>query len=152
MVTFSVIVGRGEAGAIVCTPLPGMWNLMVSAPETRLASPIASLRVHSLLSHPPLPGSAVELTVRVRSARAGLLAPSAKRPATTSVARKLSAAAAAPTLFGCVALSLDGRSGRSRPPADDPRGAGATSVCRCELVHRLPQLVISSTPSVKLRE
>lgn len=52
---------------MVCGPFPGISNSMVSAPEAALATSIASRKVHSVVSHVPVPGSAVELTVKVEA-------------------------------------------------------------------------------------
>src|SRR3712207_2965266 len=101
MVNCSVIAGSSEAGKMVLTSLPGTLgssgrsNSMVSAPATRLARAIASLRVHSLLLQPPLPGSPTELTVKVRSAWAGL-----------AVSKRLAAKSAASTKPKTKALLL----------------------------------------------
>jgi hypothetical protein len=65
MVTVSVMVGSDEVGLMVLTPPPGILNLMVSAPETRLVTAIASRRVHSVELQPPVPESPVELMVKV---------------------------------------------------------------------------------------
>src|SRR5215211_2730329 len=46
MVTLWVIWGSAEPGEIVCTPLTGMLNAMVSAPRRLFAAWIAALRVH----------------------------------------------------------------------------------------------------------
>src|SRR5829696_760132 len=70
MVTALVIVGRAEAGEMVFTSSPGagpsgMLKLMVSVVGRPLETLIASRRVHSVELQPPVPGSAVELTVKV---------------------------------------------------------------------------------------
>src|SRR5918997_6085080 len=91
MVTGSVIVGRAEAGEMVCGPAPGMLKLMrsttVASLLLALVSWMAALKVHSRanlgptctktpVKHEPSPGllstkSRVELTVKV-AAWAGL--------------------------------------------------------------------------------
>src|SRR3712207_226391 len=67
MVTGSVIRGSSEVGKMVLTPSPGMANLIVSAPSTRLVTAIASRKVHSVLLQPPAPVSEVVLTVKMRA-------------------------------------------------------------------------------------
>src|SRR5437867_6167022 len=57
MVTESVMFERGESGGIVCSPAPGMLNLMVSGPMVLLASLIA-------WRSDPGPRSAVVVTVK----------------------------------------------------------------------------------------
>ncbi len=42
MMTGSVIVGSADVGLIVCTPVPGMRNVMVSVPGLLLANVMAS--------------------------------------------------------------------------------------------------------------
>jgi hypothetical protein len=64
-----VIQGSAEVGAIVQTPFasqpgPVMLKKMVSASGSAFAAVIASRRVHSVTSHPPVPGSAVLLTMK----------------------------------------------------------------------------------------
>ena len=44
IVTASVIAGSGVSGEIVCTPEPGMLNVIVSAPAVPFAATIASRR------------------------------------------------------------------------------------------------------------
>jgi hypothetical protein len=84
MVTASAIAGRDEAGVMVCGPLPGIAKLMVSAPALVLAALIASRKVHSVVLQPPVPGSAVEFTVKMVAAWAGLaITSSIRRPAAT---------------------------------------------------------------------
>src|SRR5215213_751012 len=76
------MVGRTVVGEMVFTPVPGMANLMVSAPAVALACWMAALSVHCL---PDAAGftsqatlerlasgvSAVRLTVKVVAASAG---------------------------------------------------------------------------------
>src|SRR5947209_5096845 len=59
------MLGKVEAGLIVNGPVPGMLKAMVSMPACALAAVIASRKVHSAESQTPVPGSAVELTVKV---------------------------------------------------------------------------------------
>src|SRR5829696_8894750 len=79
MVTLSVIVGNCELGEMVLTSGPamaglsGISNSMVSTVGKPLETLIASRNVHSVELQPPVPGSAVQLTVRV-TAWAGLAA------------------------------------------------------------------------------
>src|SRR5687767_13513893 len=68
MITGVVMVGKAEAGVIVWGPAPGILKSIVSKPGAALAASIASRKVHSVASHVPLPGSAVEFTVNVRPA------------------------------------------------------------------------------------
>src|SRR5688572_24899132 len=68
MITGVVMVGKAEAGVIVWGPAPGILKSIVSKPTAALAAVIASRKVHSVASHVPLPGSAVEFTVKVRPA------------------------------------------------------------------------------------
>src|SRR5215218_5510567 len=79
MVTLSVIGGNCELAEMVFTSGPamaglsGMAKLMVSLVGKPLETLIASRKVHSVELQPPVPGSAVELTVKV-TAWAGLAA------------------------------------------------------------------------------
>src|SRR6266571_944215 len=59
------MLGKGEVGLMVCEPAPGILKAIVSAPAWALAAVIASRNVHSASSQTPVPGSAVELTVKV---------------------------------------------------------------------------------------
>ena len=75
MVTAPVVVGRTEAGEMVFTSSPGagpsgMLKLMVSVVGKPLETLIASRNVHSVELQPPVPGSAVELTVKERRGQA----------------------------------------------------------------------------------
>src|SRR5438309_11255028 len=81
MTTGLVMGGKGESGVIVCGPGLGILKVMVSEPAAALAAVIASRRVHSVASQTPLPGSAVELTVKVCPAIANA-APGLGLPAT----------------------------------------------------------------------
>src|SRR5829696_3470073 len=71
MVTLSVIVGNCELGEMVLTSGPamaglsGISNSMVSTVGKPLETLIASRNVHSVELQPPVPGSAVQLTVKV---------------------------------------------------------------------------------------
>src|SRR5436305_13814010 len=62
------MLGKLEFGLMVCGPAPGMLKTMVSVPACALAAVIASRKVHSVASQPPVPGSAVELTVKITPA------------------------------------------------------------------------------------
>src|SRR5829696_5858904 len=101
MVTCSVMTGRAEAGVMVFTPVvPGMANLMVSAPKAALACWMAALSVHCLpvavgftsqaaLERLASGVSAVRLTVKVVAAwaeGAGMRLKAAIIPATSSPA------------------------------------------------------------------
>ena len=66
MVSASVIVGRGEAGVMMCGPVSGMSNVMMSAPGVSFAWMIAWRRVRSSGAT-----SAVVVTAHV-AARAGV--------------------------------------------------------------------------------
>src|SRR5436190_24389093 len=68
MTTGLVIAGKGVSGVIVCGPGLGILKAIVSEPAAALAAVIASRRVHSVASQMPVPGSAVELTVKVSPA------------------------------------------------------------------------------------
>src|SRR5438105_9104467 len=59
------MLGKGEIGLMVCGPVPGMLKTIVSVPAWALAAAIDSRRVHSTSSQTPVPGSAVELTMKV---------------------------------------------------------------------------------------
>ena len=59
------MLGKLEFGLMVCGPAPGMLKTMVSGPACALAAVIASRKVHSASSQMPVPGSAVELTMKV---------------------------------------------------------------------------------------
>src|SRR6185503_13030575 len=68
----AVIAGSAESTLIVCTPEPGILNLIWFRPALPLAALIASRRVHPfvLAVHAPSLVSAVELTVKVDAAAA----------------------------------------------------------------------------------
>src|SRR5437870_12721721 len=59
------MLGKVEVGLMVCGPAPGMLKPIVSVPACALAAAIASRKVHSASSQTPVPGSAVELTIKV---------------------------------------------------------------------------------------
>src|SRR5438034_5127029 len=77
MTTGLVIAGKAESGVIVCGPGVGILKAIVSEPAAALAAVIASRRVHSVESQMPVPGSAVEFTVKVTPAIANAAAGSA---------------------------------------------------------------------------
>src|SRR5918998_4308287 len=84
MVTGWVIVGSGEPGEMVLTPLPPKLKLMVSEAVVALASSMAALKVQlgsvpcwkGAVLQTPLgatsPSSPVELTMKGSAAQAGL--------------------------------------------------------------------------------
>src|SRR6478672_9848396 len=90
MTTGLVIAGKGVSGVIVCGPGLGILKAILSAPAAALAAVIASRSVHSAASQIPLPGSAVELTVKIWPAIANGAAGSG--PPSTVRARAVSAA------------------------------------------------------------
>src|SRR5438105_12617235 len=106
MTTGLVMGGKGESGVIVWGPGLGILKAMVSEPAAALAAVIASRRVHSAASQIPVPGSAVELTVKVcpaiadgaagsglpATARAGSAPRSESRPAIELLCRFASSA------------------------------------------------------------
>src|SRR5262245_45081345 len=65
-------------------PVPGMLKLMLSRPAAAFAAVIASRNVHSVGSQVPVPGSAVEFTVKVKPAGDGENALLVDRAVTTS--------------------------------------------------------------------
>ncbi len=58
------MVGRGEFGSTMSSPLPGMAKVMTLSLSSARAftAAMASRSVHSVASHVPVPGSALEFT------------------------------------------------------------------------------------------